>query len=30
MILLGLSVMYIGVHTRGIGTIKWISDKKEC
>ena len=25
---LGLSVMCIGVHTCGIGTIKWISDKK--
>lgn len=30
MIFLGLSVMCIGVRTCGIGTVKWISDKKEC
>ena len=28
MILLGLSVMCIDVSTCGIGTVKWISDKK--
>lgn len=28
MILLGLLVMCIGVHTCGIGTVKWISDKR--